>query len=194
MLAGCGAGKGREQKKADISDVMLPYTYYHGLSEDDQQVYLRLRKKLSDHTSGDIVLDPPPQDIEAIFGLAQYDPLLDNLDALVQTGDNTVRGVYEYPRDVYLLHLKEMYDKVNEWTEAVHGLTDTEKLLYLHDKLVNNCTVTDDDGLDSAYDCIIGRAAGSEGYARAYEFVCMRAGMDVFCIKGVLNGKKHVWA
>lgn len=172
---------------------MLPYTYYHSLSESDQRIYLELRKNLAEHNDQDIVLEPFPQDPEALFSLAQYDPLLGNLDALVQTGSNTVRGAYEYPQDVYLLRLKEMYDKTDEWVAAVQGLTDTEKLLYLHDKLADNCTITESAGHDNAYDCLIGGMADSEGYARAYEFICMRAGLDVFCIKGVLDGDKHVW-
>ena len=67
-------------------------------------------------------------------------------------------------------------------SELISGVrsewSDAEKALYLHDRLLMRVSYDYDEIRDTAYDAITAGKATSFGFARAYETIAKRAGLD----------------
>lgn len=79
-----------------------------------------------------------------------------------------------------------------------NGWTDYDKALYFHDSIILNCQY--DNGADnpySAYGCLIEGRAVCEGYAKAMQLLCTRAGLKCLPVAGkAYDGgtvQPHLW-
>jgi hypothetical protein len=69
-----------------------------------------------------------------------------------------------------------------------------ERELYVHDYLVNNVVYsvsTDNSG--SAYGALIDGCARCEGYARAFQLLMLRLGIESYTSVGTAEGERHMW-
>lgn len=105
---------------------------------------------------------------------------------------------YIYPE--YLVKKKEIPDYIKKFNKAVddflnevdNNLSDSDKALTIHDKIICECKYTSGEGLVyTAYGALVNREAVCEGYARAYSYLLYKAGISNKCID---NGKEyHCW-
>ncbi len=77
------------------------------------------------------------------------------------------------------------------------GASEFETALYIHDYIINKCkyTVT---GLNmfgaTVYGCLVDGEAHCEGYAKAFQYLCAKAGLECVVLTGVTSdGENHAW-
>lgn len=76
--------------------------------------------------------------------------------------------------------------------------TQFDKVLFFHDYIINNCTYDiDAPNGASAYGCLIEGRAVCEGYAKAMQVLCSRAGIECVPVTGRAayegNSQSHMW-
>lgn len=76
--------------------------------------------------------------------------------------------------------------------------TQFDKVLFFHDYIINNCTYDiDAPNGASAYGCLIEGRAVCEGYAKAMQVLCSRAGIECIPVTGRAayegNSQSHMW-
>lgn len=96
--------------------------------------------------------------------------------------------------------LPEMYEefvsKADELIESIPDGSDYDKVLYVHDYIIEH-TVYDMEAAESndtiisgnAYACLVDGLAVCEGYARAFQYIMNRIGIE----SGVCSGSNHAW-
>lgn len=73
--------------------------------------------------------------------------------------------------------------------------TDYEKLLYIHDRIVDNTVYTNNGALyeyEADGPLIYGKAV-CEGYAKAFMYLAQSLGFECVCVIGTANGEQHMW-
>ena len=72
--------------------------------------------------------------------------------------------------------------------------SDYQKELYLHDALVNRITYSYEMAQEqNAYTAIVEGKAVCAGYAHAFQYLLMRAGIESYYVTGTGNGENHAW-
>lgn len=72
--------------------------------------------------------------------------------------------------------------------------SDYQKELYLHDALVNRITYSYEMAQEqNAYTAIVEGKAVCAGYAHAFQYLLMRAGIESYYVTGIGNGDNHAW-
>ena len=98
----------------------------------------------------------------------------------------------ETTRDAQVAALEARVEKLLAQTE---GMSDFEKEVFFHDYLCNNIVYTSD-GVDTrytAFGAIVNGKAVCEGYSRAMQLLCKRAGINCSLIKGTAETVAHMW-
>lgn len=80
----------------------------------------------------------------------------------------------------------------------VEGVAKTpyERVLYLHDLLVENITYSDtldEDMVYTVYGALVNQSAVCEGYARAMSYLCEKMGIRCILITGRSKNQGHMW-
>lgn len=81
-------------------------------------------------------------------------------------------------------------------TKASKGKTVFEKQKILHDELCKRTTYSeesDDQTVYSAYGALVNGRALCEGYARAFQLLCNRMGIENVLVSGTSKGIGHLW-
>ncbi len=73
------------------------------------------------------------------------------------------------------------------------GMNDYEKELVLHDAVLRGCEYIDGKFGHSAYGALIEGRAVCEGYARAFQYLLNRAGINCMIAVGTSRGENHAW-
>lgn len=87
------------------------------------------------------------------------------------------------------------------WTEADKLLSETDRLRspqererVIHDRLLARCQYTRQGRFcATAYGAIVEGRANCEGYARALQYLLLRAGIPCRYVEGTANGRPHAW-
>ncbi|SFB71078.1 transglutaminase domain-containing protein [Ruminococcus albus] len=87
--------------------------------------------------------------------------------------------------------------------EASEGAADFDKLLLLHDKLIEICDydydaakATDSENIGfagSSYGCLVEHKAVCEGYAQAFSLAAQKMGFECGMVCGMARNEKHAW-
>lgn len=120
------------------------------------------------------------------------------------TGDGYMALTYRADdyRCGYLVSKKDLSNKkaqfdarVNELLAATKGLSDFEKEIYFHDWLCENVVYDQysDYNIYTAYGALVNGVAVCEGYSRAMQYLCNRAGIPCALISGSSRGSGHMW-
>lgn len=108
--------------------------------------------------------------------------------------------VLEYADGIEKDDIPEMYDEfiasANKLIESIPEGSDYDKILYVHDYIINN-TVYNYETADSgeydskhtAYGCLVDGSAVCDGYARAFQYIMNRIGIE----SGICTGSVHAW-
>lgn len=118
----------------------------------------------------------------------------DGYMALKYSADDHSCGYLVSKNDVE--NKKAQFDaKVNELLSAVRGLSEFETEIYFHDWLCENVVYDQygDDNIYTAYGALINGVAVCEGYSRAMQYLCNKAGIPCALISGSSRGSGHMW-
>ncbi len=119
-------------------------------------------------------------------------------DVKVFSGEGTQR-LYEIRIDYgvsaeFLLQSRRELEEFDPFAaEEFSEMDEVERAYAACRYLLENCTITEEAGYDSAYAALIGRKADSEGAAFGYVELCRRLGVDCRIVYGQLNWREHCW-
>lgn len=187
------------------SGFTLPY-YYYQMGDEAQDFYLYLRKAVRECRSKiKLNIDFEIEEFGMVLELLIYhDPLtfnLDDIDVVDETRKSVTLGMtYKYDKETYDKMVKE-YDKAAN--KILKKFTDEtsayKKIKIIHDEIINN-TVYDLDTPDcgNLYGTLVDNKAKCDGYAKAFTYVCGKAGIRTVTVIGndlTTNSKEngHMW-
>lgn len=210
MLNGCGLSDIKEAISEKVDEKIEEHSIEKG-SYTQEQVNEKIYKELAE-CKRKIVFDgvvSTEMVQNAVYG-ARYDR-----PDVFWTGGFTVSTDYstttlecESVHDLDEKALAEMkadmdssLDKVVK--EASSGAADFDKLLILHDKLIEICDYDYDaakasDSEDigfagSSYGCLVEHKAVCEGYAQAFSLAARKMGFECGMVCGMARNEKHAW-
>lgn len=112
---------------------------------------------------------------------------------------NSINLEYIMTKEEYDSRQAELDAKADEILSGMNeGWSDYRKVMYLHDTIADICYYSDE-GTDpySAYGCLVEGKAVCQGYSKAMQTLCLRAGIDCICVSGFAsdpNGaQSHIW-
>lgn len=90
---------------------------------------------------------------------------------------------------------KQKYDSAAD--KLIAGITpdmpEFERELILHDRLAGHIAYEDGDYVHDAYGALVNGKAVCEGYAKAFQYLLQKVGIQSFMATGIGNGGKHAW-
>lgn len=182
-------------------EIMLP-DRYNSLSEQAQNCYLDIRKAIIAHKNSTKISSRISEKtlIEIADILNSQDPLVFDEATIefreVGSDNSYARLTYPYSKAVEESMLMQTV-KASEKIIAAFAPDSDEKakLTNIHDSIVslteldNNATFP-----SSAYGTIVIGKGNSEGFARAFQFISLKAGITSIVISGTdVNGNEHFW-
>ena len=86
-------------------------------------------------------------------------------------------------------------NKVSEILNNTESLSYFEKEVYFHDYLCDTVVYTSENGqmCYTAYGALLDGKAVCEGYSRAMQLLCKRAGINCTLVRGTADGVAHMW-
>lgn len=173
------------------SSFTLPY-YYYQMGDEAQDFYLYLRKAVKEcRTKLKLDIDFEIEEFSMILELLFYhDPMtfnLEDIDILNETRTSVTFGMeYKYDKETYDKMVKA-YDKATNkiLSKFTDGMSTYTKIRTIHDEIINN-TVYDleSDDNDNIYGTLVDNKAKCDGYARAFTYVCGKAGIRTVTVIG----------
>ncbi|MBP3798960.1 MAG: transglutaminase [Ruminococcus sp.] len=113
-------------------------------------------------------------------------------------------SVHGYDDDKLAEMAEELDAAVDEIAEGVDkSWSDYDKILYVHDYIVDNCeydydaAASNNDELigfaGTSYGCLVEHKAICEGYAQAFDLIMSRLGFDCGMASGIAGDELHAW-
>lgn len=129
-----------------------------------------------------------------------------NRYAVTSTSDSDTCHVSFYPlNDLTTEELMEMHDELEKAADEIiaeipEDSDDYEKILFVHDYIVNN-TDYDFDGArakerglyHTAYGCLVDRKAVCLGYAEAFQYIMNKLSIESGVCTGEADSQSHAW-
>lgn len=184
---------------AEEYKTMLPY-YYSQLEKSEKTVYLAMRKAILEQKSSVTVKsnvdDGTANYLTDIFYFE--DPLTFNLESAEwdrSGGKTTFNFEYTYTKKTALSMKQKMASTaakvVSNFTSKT---TDYNKALYIHDYLTGKSVfVPGAKYASEAYGALIDKRADDLGYARAFSYLCTKAGVKNVTVYGKNGGYFYGW-
>lgn len=179
---------------------------YNQLDAKQQTVYERLYKASESNSGGEVYvqdLGVRTGDIELAYWAFDYDnPQFLELGSgyqmkVLATNRNVVVSVIilfgRTPAEVSNSLFKAFADDII--SQAAEQPTDYEKLLYIHDRIVDNTVYTDNGELyerEADGPLVYGKAV-CEGYSKAFMYLAQSLGFECLCVIGTANDEDHMW-
>lgn len=179
---------------------------YNQLNAKQQKVYERLYKAAESSSRAEVNvqdLGVKTDDVDIAYWAFDYDN-----PQFLELGSGYQMKVYAdertRPASVIILYgrtaaevsqslFEQFADDIIE--KAAEKATDYEKLLYIHDRIVDN-TVYTDNGERYNYEAdgplVYGKAV-CEGYSKAFMYLAQSVGIDCVCVIGKANDEEHMW-
>lgn len=192
------------EETASIEKQMLPY-HYSQLSDKQKKVYLSLRKAALNHDDSITVkASLEKEDIVELVDIIFYEDALAFNVKGVTYGISSNKMIFNIKYSFKQESAEKMMKKMDKVAEKVISKFDEdtstyEKILYIHDYIINN-TVYDEslNSAHSAYGAMVQGKAVCEGYARAFGYICSKAGIKTVNVVGKgtsPSGKteNHMW-
>ncbi|MGN0643027.1 MAG: transglutaminase domain-containing protein [Huintestinicola sp.] len=176
--------------------------YIYSLLSAQEQVYYDIFKEAVDNFAPSVtfpeVLEPDElrKLLVAVYNQEEEQFWLASLFFRPNTATNTLRLEYRFPQ----ADIPRMQAEIDSVTDSIFSrfteeTTDYEKLKAFHDHLVLNCTFSKDtEYVNTIYGALVDGYAQCEGYAFAFDYLCMLADIDCFTVSGTNpEGELHAW-
>lgn len=186
-----------------ITEDMMPYQYSE-LSDQAQKCYLDIRKAIAAHKNSVKISSRISEKtlIRIANILNDQDPLVFGSAAIEFNGVNTdnayARLTYTYTKGVLDSTFKQVTKEADKVIAAFAPNADEyEKFMAVHDYIVSN-TEYDETGskpfVRAVYGPLVLGRGVSEGYAYAFQFICIKAGLTSITVSGTdADGNAHTW-
>ena len=171
-------------------------------------LYNRIRDTLVNvETDLSIASFPEHESSEEVFALVRR-VVMENPEILYYEGctyrsDGYLQFNYKYDRETSLDHLQQVRRKAEQIINAViiPGMSDFEKILGLHDYIVENASYDTAIHLvgevppesHSAYGVLIRGTGVCESYAKALKLLLNRLNIESILVSGIADGEAHAW-
>ena len=112
---------------------------------------------------------------------------------------NGLKMTYSRTRQQGTQELKELNNALNELIKNTIGMSDSEKVKYFHDSIVQRCDYDKNSSSRySAYGCLVEGKAVCEGYSKAMSMLCSKAGIPCINVIGTATDdydetQSHMW-
>ncbi|WP_298486450.1 transglutaminase domain-containing protein [uncultured Ruminococcus sp.] len=178
------------------------------LSDDEKRVFSQLYKGLSEFessvelTEGVISKDDIGAFISMLTSACPYIDYIGSQYTICIDGEGFVTSVevtYDKTAEEAQAEKEKLDEKVGEILAGIEqGWSDYDKVLYFHDRIILGCTYDDTaDEPYSAYGCLVDGRAVCEGYAKAMQILCTKAGIKCIPVAGkAYDGgtvQPHLW-
>lgn len=185
---------------------MLPY-HYSKLSDTGKAVYIQLRKAALNHEKSFIYKKALDQElVSQLADIIFYEDSLafnvKGVSYVIYQGRNKTEFDISYSFNTE--SAEKMMKKMDAVAEKVISKFDEDtstysKILYIHDYIVGH-TVYDEslNSAHSAYGSMIAGKSVCEGYARAFGYICSKAGIKTVNVVGTATAddghtENHMW-
>lgn len=129
--------------------------------------------------------------------VCMQEPQFFYMDTVYETGEqiNVVKMHYDIPQEEIAGMRAQMDVAADRILSAANGASsEFQKLLRIHDGIAACCEYSSGDYQDEAYGCLVDGQAKCEGYAKAFLYVCRRAGISAMNVPGKIGkDENHVW-
>lgn len=136
-----------------------------------------------------------------VYAFDLYEPLYSYIDlenCMVRGRNGIVMSVdlaYYYDKAT---HSKMTSATVSEADKIIAKITpsmsDYEVLKLFHDEIITRCTYDRNaQNRDSMYGVLVEGRATCTGYAKTFQYLCNRAGIENTCVFGEAGGEGHMW-
>ncbi len=143
------------------------------------------------------------QVFDAVNKVVMENPEILYYDGCTYRSDGFLEFKYKYDSEISLAHLQQVRHKADQIISAViePGMSDFEKLLILHDYIVENASYDTDIHLvgevlpesHAAYGVLIRGKGVCESYAKALKLLLDRLNMECLFVSGIAKGERHAW-
>lgn len=200
LMSSCGAQKPETKPKKSSAKI---YSFVPDAEKDYKGIEtyiaesLRQKKTKIDISEYGVSIDDLPQVYRSAL-FTNPDIFYADAAAFNYDHDEDNKIYYIYPE--YIVKKKEIPDYIKRFDSTVNeylndvdsNLSDFEKALTIHDKIINNCKYTSGEGLVcTAYGALVNGEALCEGYSRAYSYLLYKAGISNKCLDNVKE--YHCW-
>ncbi len=202
---------GLESRNESFAALEIPDTAEYiadFLSDDEKRVFSQLYKGLSGFESsvelkeGVISKDDIGAFISMLTSACPYIDYIGSQYTICIDGEGYVTSVevtYDKTAEEAQAEKEKLDEKVGEILAGIEqGWSDYDKVLYFHDSIILGCTYDDTaDKPYSAYGCLVDGRAVCEGYAKAMQILCTKAGIKCIPVAGkAYDGgtvQPHLW-
>ena len=202
---------GLESRNESFAALEIPDTAEYiadFLSDDEKRVFSQLYKGLSgfessvELTEGVISKDDIGAFISMLTSACPYIDYIGSQYTICIDGDGYVTSVevtYDKTAEEAQAEKEKLDEKVGKILAGIEqGWSDYDKVLYFHDSIILGCTYDDTaDEPYSAYGCLVDGRAVCEGYAKAMQILCTKAGIKCIPVAGkAYDGgtvQPHLW-
>lgn len=202
---------GLESRNESFAALEIPDTAEYiadFLSDDEKRVFSQLYKGLSgfessvELTEGVISKDDIGAFISMLASACPYIDYIGSQYTICIDGEGYVTSVevtYDKTAEEAQAEKEKLDEKVGEILAGIEqGWSDYDKVLYFHDSIILGCTYDDTaDEPYSAYGCLVDGRAVCEGYAKAMQILCTKAGIKCIPVAGkAYDGgtvQPHLW-
>lgn len=202
---------GLESRNESFAALEIPDTAEYiadFLSDDEKRVFSQLYKGLSEFeisvelTEGVISKDDIGAFISMLTSACPYIDYIGSQYTICIDGEGYVTSVevtYDKTAEEAQAEKEKLDEKVGEILAGIEqGWSDYDKVLYFHDSIILGCTYDDTaDEPYSAYGCLVDGRAVCEGYAKAMQILCTKAGIKCIPVAGkAYDGgtvQPHLW-
>ena len=136
-----------------------------------------------------------------VYAFDLYEPLYSYVDlenCMVRGRNGIVMSVdmaYYYDKTT---HSKMSSAAVSEADKILARITpsmsDYEILKLFHDEIITRCVYDKEaQNRDTMYGVLVERRATCTGYAKTFQYLCNRAGIENTCVFGTAGGEGHMW-
>lgn len=186
-----------------VSEAMLPYQYGE-LSDQAQKCYLDIRKAIAARKNSVKISSRISEKtlINIADIMCSQDPLAFDDVSIEFNGASTdnayARLTYTYSKGVSESTFKQTVMEADKVIAAFPpNADDYDKFLIVHDYIVN-CTEYDETCskpfVRTVYGSLVLGRGVSTGYAHAFQFICMKAGLTSMIVSGTdADGNEHIW-
>lgn len=166
----------------------------------------KLKKAYSDIAKGCLELDEvietaqlSPSELEEVIPAVLRDyPIIDWVDKQYSysnaLGKTTIKLSYTRKKEDVRLRISQLDGHAAVILKDISpNMSDYEKALIVHDKLVNSIEYTlDVPNQHNVYGALVDKQATCEGYAKAYQFLLLKLGLNTIVVYGDAGGP-HAW-
>ncbi len=182
------------------------YDYCYNLLNDAQRdIYNKILNAVLDMNEGKVYLTDDENGLKENVNIAFLSVSVDHPELFWLSGEYTT---YSVNQEKFYIEIKYNMDetarasfeaalekKLESILAETEGMSYFQKERYFHDYLCNNVTYTAD-GVYTRYTVVgalVNGKAVCEGYSRAMQLLCKRAGINCSLVKGISDETSHMW-